>query len=208
MAQSAINLYLQFESGLIEGVSAYLVARKQFLSQDEWNVQIAQLALSTTVYIGNLSFMTTEDQIYKHFSQAGLIRRVIMGTNRKTLQACGFAFVQYYHHQSALNAKAFLHKSVLDGRNIKVDIDRGYAPERCFGKAESGGQIRDNLRKNVDQGRGGYSARLKRQAKAYNLDKDAAAASTEGGDQPTEESNENAGTEQGETQDQQSIMQE
>lgn len=54
------------------------------------------LRASSTLYIGNLSFYTTEEQIYELFSQCGDIRRVIMGLDKYKKTPCGFCFVEYY----------------------------------------------------------------------------------------------------------------
>jgi len=52
------------------------------------------LATSTTLYVGNLSFFTTEEQIYEVFSKCGEIKRIIMGLDRNTKTPCGFCFVE------------------------------------------------------------------------------------------------------------------
>lgn len=45
--------------------------------------------------MGNLSFYTTEDQIYELFSMCGEVRRVVMGLDRLKKTPCGFCFVEY-----------------------------------------------------------------------------------------------------------------
>lgn len=67
------------------------------------SIQEQQLALSqsATLYVGNLSFYTTEEQMYELFSRVtnvsggGGIKRIIMGLDRNTKTPCGFAFVEY-----------------------------------------------------------------------------------------------------------------
>ena len=54
-----------------------------------------KLANSSTLYVGNLSFYTTEEQIYELFSMAGEVKRVIMGLDRVKMTPCGFCFVEY-----------------------------------------------------------------------------------------------------------------
>ena len=49
---------------------------------------------STTLYIGNLSFYTDEEQVYTLFSLCGPVRRVIMGIHKFTHLPCGFCFVE------------------------------------------------------------------------------------------------------------------
>ncbi|RWW22210.1 hypothetical protein GW17_00013604 [Ensete ventricosum] len=48
---------------------------------------------STTVYIGNMSFYTTEEQVYELFFMAGEIKKIIMGLDKNTKTPCGFCFV-------------------------------------------------------------------------------------------------------------------
>ena len=50
-------------------------------------------ATSTTVYIGNLAFVTTDAQILALFGRCGTVERVIMGLNKVTKLPCGFAFI-------------------------------------------------------------------------------------------------------------------
>ena len=57
--------------------------------------QLAALEDSSTVYVGNLSFDTTEEQINCFFSRCGHVEKIIMGLNRITLKFCGICFVMY-----------------------------------------------------------------------------------------------------------------
>ncbi|THU55704.1 hypothetical protein C4D60_Mb11t09370 [Musa balbisiana] len=51
------------------------------------------LQFSTTVYVGNMSFYTTEEQMYELFSRAGEIKKIIMGLDKNSKTPCGFCFV-------------------------------------------------------------------------------------------------------------------
>ncbi|XP_050635178.1 nuclear cap-binding protein subunit 2 isoform X2 [Macaca thibetana thibetana] len=53
------------------------------------------LKKSCTLYVGNLSFYTTEEQIYELFSKSGDIKKIIMGLDKMKKTACGFCFVEY-----------------------------------------------------------------------------------------------------------------
>ena len=48
-----------------------------------------------TVYVGNLSHFTSEEQIHELFLKCGTIDRIIMGLDRNKLTPCGFCFVIY-----------------------------------------------------------------------------------------------------------------
>ncbi|KAN0077044.1 hypothetical protein V8E55_010899 [Tylopilus felleus] len=119
---------------------------------------------STTLYIGNLSFYTTEEQIYELFSKCaspedgGGIKRIIMGLDRNTRTPCGFCFVEYYTHAEALASMRHVSGTKLDERIIRCDLDLGYKEGRQFGRGKSGGQVRDEHRQDYDPGRGGWGA--------------------------------------------------
>ncbi|XP_054269074.1 nuclear cap-binding protein subunit 2-like [Macrosteles quadrilineatus] len=111
---------------------------------------------STTLYVGNLSFHTTEDQIHELFSRCGDIRRVIMGLDRHKMTPCGFCFVEYYSRRDAENCMRYVNGTKLDERQIRTDWDVGFQEGRQYGRGRSGGQIRDEFRKTFDEGRGGF----------------------------------------------------
>ncbi|CDR38758.1 CYFA0S02e05380g1_1 [Cyberlindnera fabianii] len=111
---------------------------------------------SATVYVGNLSFYTTEEQIYELFSKAGLIKKTIMGLDRFNYTPCGFCFVIYYNTEDAINAVKYLNGTKLEDRVIEIDLDPGFEEGRQFGRGQSGGQVKDEMRFEYDSARGGY----------------------------------------------------
>ncbi|KAF2660307.1 nuclear cap-binding protein subunit 2 [Lophiostoma macrostomum CBS 122681] len=111
---------------------------------------------ATTLYVGNLSFYTTEEQIHELFSKCGEIKRLVMGLDRFQKTPCGFCFVEYYSHQDALDCMKYIGGTKLDERIIRTDLDEGFAEGRQYGRGKSGGQVRDEYRSEYDPGRGGY----------------------------------------------------
>ncbi|KAH7115801.1 nuclear cap-binding protein subunit 2 [Dendryphion nanum] len=111
---------------------------------------------ATTLYVGNLSFYTTEEQIHELFSKCGEIKRLVMGLDRFQKTPCGFCFVEYYTHQDALDCMKYIGGTKLDERIIRTDLDEGFAEGRQYGRGKSGGQVRDEYRQEYDPGRGGY----------------------------------------------------
>jgi nuclear cap-binding protein subunit 2 len=65
--------------------------RKYEVSEEQFRQELER---STTLYVGNLSFFTTEEQIYELFSKCGEIKRIIMGLDRIKKTPCGFCFVE------------------------------------------------------------------------------------------------------------------
>ncbi|XP_067143314.1 nuclear cap-binding protein subunit 2-like [Centruroides vittatus] len=114
------------------------------------------LLISCTLYVGNLSFYTTEEQIYELFSKCGDVKRVVMGLDRFKKTPCGFCFVEYYSRVDAENAVRYINGTRLDDRIIRTDWDVGFTEGRQYGRGKSGGQVRDEYRTDYDDGRGGY----------------------------------------------------
>jgi nuclear cap-binding protein subunit 2 len=114
------------------------------------------LKQSSTLYIGNLSFFTSEEQIYELFGKCGDIKRVIIGLDRVNKTPCGFCFVEFHSRDDALNAMRYVNGTRLDDRIIRTDWDTGFIEGRQFGRGKSGGQVRDEYRIDFDPGRGGF----------------------------------------------------
>ncbi|KAL9053537.1 MAG: hypothetical protein Q9162_004704 [Coniocarpon cinnabarinum] len=117
-----------------------------------------RLRNATTLYVGNLSFYTTEEQIHELFSKCGEVKRLVMGLDRFKKTPCGFCFVEYYVHQDALECLKYVGGTKLDERIIRTDLDEGFSEGRQYGRGRSGGQVRDEYRSEYDAGRGGYGA--------------------------------------------------
>lgn len=75
-----------------------------FLLQGSRSEQERSLKESTTLYVGNMSFYTTEEQIHELFSRCGEVRRIIMGLDKYKKTPCGFCFVEYYTRADAETA--------------------------------------------------------------------------------------------------------
>ncbi|KAF8409198.1 hypothetical protein HHK36_005272 [Tetracentron sinense] len=108
------------------------------------------LQTSTTVYVGNMSFYTTEEQVYELFTRAGEIKKMIMGLDKNTKTPCGFCFVLYYSRDDAEDCVKYISGTILDDRPIRVDFDWGFQEGRQWGRGRSGGQVRDEYRTDYD----------------------------------------------------------
>ncbi|KAI6659073.1 Nuclear cap-binding protein subunit 2 [Oopsacas minuta] len=122
--------------------------------------QIAAKKGSNTLYVGNLSFQTTEEQIFELFSLAGEVKLVIMGLDREHYTPCGFCFVEYFRREDAESCMRFLNGTKLDERVIRTDWDAGFIEGRQFGRGKSGGQVRDEYRRDYDPDRGGFGRKV------------------------------------------------
>ncbi|XP_032988431.1 LOW QUALITY PROTEIN: nuclear cap-binding protein subunit 2-like [Rhinolophus ferrumequinum] len=111
---------------------------------------------SCMLYVGNLSFYTTEEQIFELFSRCGEVRNVFMGLDKIKKKACGFCFVEYYNRAHAENAMWFLNGTFLDDRIICTDWDLSFREGRQYDRGQpGGGRVREESGENFDAGRGG-----------------------------------------------------
>ncbi|SBT74951.1 nuclear cap-binding protein subunit 2, putative [Plasmodium malariae] len=117
---------------------------------EDW---LNKIQFSKTVYIGNLSIYTTEQQIYEHMCKAGDVEDIIMGLHRTEKFPCGFCFVVYKKKEGYTQAVNFLNNSILDGRIIRVDEDLGVIGKRKYGRGKTGVQKRDERNKYYDEDR-------------------------------------------------------
>ena len=84
------------------------------------------------------------------FERCGRVRSLIMGVNRQKKVPCGFCFVEYTSHEDANRAVEILNRTTLDGRVIRVDWDIGFTEGRQYGRGKSGGQVRDEIKQELE----------------------------------------------------------
>lgn len=137
------------------------------LSREDYESKLSQ---SATLYVGNLSFYTSEEQIYELFSLCGEVKRVIMGLDRQHKTPCGFCFVEYYTHEDAERCVRYISGTKLDDRIIRTDWDTGFVEDRQYGRGKTGGQVRDDYRMDFDETRGGFGGGAMRQMQKQGVD--------------------------------------
>ncbi len=95
--------------------------------------------MGNRLYVGNLSFSTTQQAVEAAFAAVGEVREVAMPTDRETGQPRGFAFVTMGSAQAASAAIAQLNGMMLDGRSIKVNEAQERPPRGGGGGFGGGG---------------------------------------------------------------------
>jgi RNA recognition motif-containing protein len=91
------------------------------------------------VFVGNLSFDSTENSVRSMFEAYGAVERVSLVTDRDTGRARGFGFVEMTNGAEADRAIAELNGTELDGRALKVNEAR---PKTERGPGGGGGGYR------------------------------------------------------------------
>ncbi len=76
------------------------------------------------IYVGNMSYSTTQEGLREAFAQFGEVEEVAVITDRDTGRPRGFGFVTMPDAEQAKAAIAALDGKELDGRNIKVNEAR------------------------------------------------------------------------------------
>ena len=80
--------------------------------------------MESKLYVGNLSYNVTEDQLRELFSQAGTIKQVTLIMDRDTQRPKGFGFVEMTTQVEAQKAIEMFNEHEVDGRKLTVNLAR------------------------------------------------------------------------------------
>jgi len=80
--------------------------------------------MSNKLFVGNLSFNTTENDLHDAFSAHGTVTEANLMTDRMTSRPRGFGFVTMSTAEEAQKAVAALNGAELDGRTLTVNVAR------------------------------------------------------------------------------------
>jgi cold-inducible RNA-binding protein len=78
----------------------------------------------TNIFVGNLSYQTSQDELEAAFAAYGAVERVSVVTDRDSGQPRGFAFVEMTNKNEANNAISALNGTELNGRALNVNEAR------------------------------------------------------------------------------------
>jgi RNA recognition motif-containing protein len=107
--------------------------------------------MESKLYVGNLSYSTTEDDLKGLFSQAGTVTSVALIKDRDSGQSKGFGFIEMSNQVEAEKAISMFNGYQLGDRQLKVNLarpkeergrggfgnrgtGRGHRPQRGMGK--------------------------------------------------------------------------
>lgn len=76
------------------------------------------------LYVGNLSYKTTEADLQDYFSQAGVVTSCNVMLDKFTGKSRGFAFVEFATEEEAKKAVEQLHNKEFQGRALTVNVAR------------------------------------------------------------------------------------
>jgi RNA recognition motif-containing protein len=117
--------------------------------------------MGTKLYVGNLSFRVTGDDLQEYFSGAGSVESANIVQDRETGRSRGFGFVEMSNEDDANAAIAQFNGQEFDGRNMVVNEAR--PRENSGGGGRGGysgggrGENRGGGRSDYGGGRGNYS---------------------------------------------------
>jgi cold-inducible RNA-binding protein len=95
--------------------------------------------MAKKLYVGNLSYNTTEDRLHALFSEIGPVESVALIMDRQTGRSKGFAFVEMQNTADAQQAIERMHNSEVDGRPLTVNEAQPPKPRTFDGGGGGGG---------------------------------------------------------------------
>jgi cold-inducible RNA-binding protein len=118
--------------------------RYSLRDNQQWGLRRIKEKVMKNLFVGNMSFHTTEAELNDLFKPFGQVTRVHLVMDRETGRARGFAFVEMPNDDEAAKAIAGLDGKELGGRNLKVNEARpkaagGGGPRSGGGGPRGGG---------------------------------------------------------------------
>lgn len=105
--------------------------------------------MESKLYVGNLSYSTTEDDLRTLFFQAGTVSSVALIKDRDSGQSKGFAFVEMSNQSEAQKAITMFNGFNMGDRELKVSMAKpreersgGFGGDRGGNRGGSGGAHR------------------------------------------------------------------
>ncbi len=98
--------------------------------------------MPTKLYVGNLSYAVTQDDLTELFSQAGKVESAVVVTDKFSGQSRGFGFVEMADAEGAQQAIQTLNDTELKGRRIRIDEARSTPRPERRGGGGGGGERR------------------------------------------------------------------
>ena len=95
--------------------------------------------MSTKLYVGNLSFGVTSEDLQEHFAQAGTVESAKIVEDRDTGRSRGFGFVEMSSAEEGQAAIEQFNNQDFDGRNLVVNEARPREEGGGGGRGGSGG---------------------------------------------------------------------
>ncbi|MDE3091373.1 MAG: RNA-binding protein [Chloroflexota bacterium] len=95
--------------------------------------------MESKLYVGNLSYNISEEQMRQLFSQAGEIKEVSLILDRETRRPKGFGFVEFNTQAEAEKAIQMFNEYELDGRKLMVNMARPREERGAGGGGYRGG---------------------------------------------------------------------
>jgi RNA recognition motif-containing protein len=86
--------------------------------------------MSKKIYVGNVNYAATEDELEDLFNQYGTVLSVNIVTDRDTNRSKGFAFVEMEDNDAADKAIAEMNNQEFQGRNLRVNEAQQRKPRR------------------------------------------------------------------------------
>jgi RNA recognition motif-containing protein len=95
--------------------------------------------MATKLYVGNLAYAVTQEDLAALFAQAGKVESAAVVTDKFSGQSRGFGFVEMADAEGAARAISTLNDTELKGRRIRIDEARSSTPGGGGGPRREGG---------------------------------------------------------------------
>jgi len=115
--------------------------------------------VATKLFVGNLSFSTTQTELTDLFCQVGAVTSANVISDKFTGKSRGFGFVEMANSEDAQQAISRFHGAELQGRALTVNEAKPQAPRAAGGRSFRSGEDGGRGGHHSGGGRGGHDRR-------------------------------------------------
>jgi RNA recognition motif-containing protein len=90
--------------------------------------------MENRLYVGNLSYQTSEEDLRALFAQAGTVKSALLIKDRETGKSKGFGFVEMGTPAEAQKAITMFHNKEIERRNLTVNLARPREDKPGYGQ--------------------------------------------------------------------------
>jgi len=151
---------MEEEAAKIEAMQS--TVEKSFKKQDAAHANNGPNVDSRSIYVGNVDYTTTNDELQEFFQSCGPVNRVTILQNKWTGQPKGFAYVEFQDSDAIVNAM-ILNETPFKGRPLKISPKR----TNVHGYNYGGGKGKGKGKGGKGKGKGGYGRRYRPRRNNY-----------------------------------------
>lgn len=166
------NRVIALSEGELNGRNLLIKDAKNYNGRPDKNDPIANSKNppSKILFVGNLSFDTTDEQLQKHYQHCGEIKRIRMATFEDTGKCKGFAFLDFVDEESCVKAMKDKSTYKMAGRPLRMEFGEDRSKRNVKKKPQQQQRGGHNLERDISNTHNRNDNNNKRERREYSAE--------------------------------------